>query len=106
MKINSIGINVYRQAIAAQPQDNKSSVKLASRADDNARVLLPGQDVKAPSRLAVKLPRGVFADLLTPEESEAIKMVFQKYDLSSDRPSTTDPARRDSHLGNNVDVRL
>jgi len=107
MKINSIGIESYRQAMGKpqvenRPADNK---KEASKV---ANVGIPAQSEKVGSKLAVRLQPGTFVDMLSAEEKQAVELFFEKFNSikSKDAVYARDGESNSSHLGKHVDVKL
>jgi len=109
MKINSIGIEAYRQ-ITNDSQVNKKSGSAENKmqTDRADRIQIPGQGDNIGSRLAVQLKKGSFIDMLSGEEKRALEMVFEKFrSLEIDGRSYDGKGTpRKSNLGNMVDVKL
>lgn len=107
MKINSIGINAYRQTVTEnQKRIPTPGENAAAKAAD--RVLIPGQEDSISSKLAVQLQRGKFADMLTPEERQALELIFEKFRLAGlgDEHYGQKAVQKSEHLGKVVDVKL
>ncbi len=109
MKINSVGIEAYRQ-LTGDNQVNKKTVpgENASRTEQSNRIAIPGQGKIPGSKLAVQLQKGSFLDMLSVEEKKALEMLFERFrsaELESGsygKKSATDAG----HLGKIVDVKL
>jgi hypothetical protein len=107
MKINSIGINAYRQAME-KPNTESQMLDKSSKSTATSKVEIPGQAKKIGSNLAVKLKPGTFVDMLSTEEKEALTLLFEKFKESGALDGTY---RREgesgkAHIGNFVDVKL
>ena len=107
MKVNSIGIDTYRQTMNKPAVDNKPVADGKSQVNAGQKIEIPGQPDKISSSLAIKLKSGAFADMLSAEEKEAIELLFAKYQ-NGNRGSaySSDGAASQAHLGNVVDVKL
>lgn len=108
MKINSIGIDAYRQATERPQVENRPAPQKQSEAEQASRLQIPGQLNKAGSKLAVKLEPGTFVDMLSTEEKKAFEMVFERFrQLSSaDGAYNENGAGKRQTVGNFVDVSL
>ena len=71
MKINSIGIDTYRQAMEKPQTENRLNAEKDSKAAEASKVHIPSQTEKIGSKLGVKLKPGTFIDMLSQEEKEA-----------------------------------
>jgi hypothetical protein len=106
MKINSIGLDVYRKTMEKPLPDNQSPDK-GSPATGIGNVHIPSQTNKIGSKLAVTLKPGTFIDMLTPEEKRAFELVFEKFrQVGSPDGSYGSEGVNKSHIGNFVDVKL
>jgi hypothetical protein len=109
MNINSIGINAYRQTTAENQLQKKSGSTVNDVSTSPAdRVAIPGQENNITSKLAVQLKRGNFADMLTPEERQALELIFEKFRLAGleeENYGQKGPQKAE-HLGKAVDVKL
>ncbi len=108
MKVNSIGIDAYRQATEKPQAENRPALQKQSEAAQAARLHIPGQLNKDGSKLAVKLEPGTFIDMLSAEEKKAFEMVFERFrQLSSAGGSYNENgAGKRQTVGNFVDVTL
>ncbi len=79
MKINSVGIEAYRQLGGNAQVNRHSQSGKTESALKSGRVEIPIQDNRVSSKLGVKLKEGSFLDRLTPEEKQALEMLFSKY---------------------------
>ena len=83
MKINPIGIQSYQQLERRdKPAETAPDGKKLSKAGESVTISL--QAAGASSRLAVKAPRGDYTEFLTPEERNALEILFRRFN---------DPAR-------------
>jgi hypothetical protein len=78
MKINPIGIQSYQQlerrdAPAQAPPDGKK----VSAGD--SKVTISPQAADAGSRVTVKAPQSSYAEILTPEEKQALELLFRRF---------------------------
>lgn len=107
MKINSIGINAYRQTIT-ENQKRIPTPEGNTKPHSVDRVLIPGQENSITSKLAVQLKGGKFADMLTPEERQALELIFEKFRLAGlgDEHYAQKAVQKSEHLGKVVDVKL
>lgn len=108
MKINSIGIDAYRQAAERSQVENRPAAQKQSEVEKASRVHIPGHLNKAGSKLGVKLPEGSFVDMLSTEEKKAFEMVFERFrQLSTaDGAYNENGAGKRQAVGNFVDVTL
>jgi hypothetical protein len=105
MKINSIGISAYQQAIkqnavSRQPQE----IERADRARQPEQVSIPGQGGRVNSRVSVKLKGNRFLELLSSEEQQALGTLFKKFGDKS-MAEIVDFSGQ-NNLGNFIDVKL
>ncbi len=105
MKINATGIDAYRN-ITGENQINRKPVSTDNRAEQGDKVQIPVQDKAPGSKLSVNLKNGSFADMLSPEERQALEMIFEKFrgaeGRSYEKSGTVDKPR----LGSIVDIKL
>ena len=110
MKINPIGIQSYQQLTNRQ---NQSAQKLqdekASLVTDN-KVTIDPQQEDAGSRLAVKANSGSYADYLSPEEKNALDLLFSKFKnterFGGSYQSEQSPVSKKQSLGNTIDIKV
>ena len=114
MKVNPIGIQSYQQlnrnekpsgqANGAQTQIQDGIVK----SDQNQLTIKPAAEES--SRIAVKAARGSYADLLSPQEKQALDLLFSRYrDNSRFGPAykSSEPSQNETEsLGSLVDVKV
>ena len=105
MKINSIGINAY-QEMAGKAQANKKPVEttVTNQVQKADKIKIPGRTDRIGSDLSIKLEGEEYADLLSPEEKQALELLFEKY--GGKRGSLNSNANNQQLLGTFVDVKL
>jgi hypothetical protein len=112
MKLNPVGISSYQQLggrEATRQAQAESSNQDAGKSQ--ATVAIAPQSESQSSRLAVKIQGGSYADYLSPEEKNALELLFNRFnDKSRFGPSygrTSSASDGESaHLGNLVDVKV
>ncbi len=110
MQVNPIGIQSYQQVTqrenspASQAEGKDKSQKSPSK------VTITPHDELAGSKMAVKAPRGTYADALTDVEKKALDLLFSRFRGSgrfgpgyAAGTATDDDARL---VGNMVDVKV
>lgn len=79
MKINPIGINSYQQLTGQDASRKPSTEKKAEVSLAQSTVLITPKSEATSSRLAVKAEAGSYADFLSPEEKNALELLFSRY---------------------------
>ena len=108
MKVNPVAIQTYQQLVQQQPRQAETEPQ-ADRAGRPA-VESPRDTATlsaGTSRLAVKGPSGTYADYLTPEEKEALDVLFSRY--RGNRFARTDSADSPAEppaLGQVIDIKV
>jgi hypothetical protein len=105
MKINPVGVETYRQAMTRPPVDNKTVPENKARVNET-RINIPNEAERTGSRLSVKLKPGTFSDMLSPQEKQALDMLFAKYNNIKQGDYSRSNDTGQGHLGNLVDVKL
>lgn len=105
MKINSIGINAY-QEMANRAQASKKPVApiKSEQVQKTGKIQIPVRTNRTGSDLSVKLNGEDYAEMLSPEEKQALELLFEKY--GGKRGITNSGAANRPGLGNFVDVKL
>lgn len=105
MKINSIGINAY-QEMAGRSQANKKPVEtnITNQIQKTEKIQIPSRINRLGSDLSIKLEGEEYADMLSPEEKQALELLFEKY--GDKRGITNSNAANRPGLGTFVDVKL
>lgn len=109
MTINPIGIQSYQQTAR---RDNPALAPQADQARDAAaerQLTITPQGETAPSALAVRSKSGTYADSLSPEEKQALEILFSRFRDASrfGGELSQDATGRDSQaLGNIIDVKV
>jgi hypothetical protein len=108
MKVNSIGVDAYRQAAVRPHTDNRSAAGSSNQAERADRIRIPGQGEKVGSELSVRLKPGAFMDVLSAEEKQAIELLFEKFSAARFRAGaySKEVGDEETELGNHVDVKL
>lgn len=78
MKVNPVGIQTYQHVTR---RENDTRPAIADKAADSrqTQVTITPQDDTAVSSLAVKGPRGSYAEFLSPEERQALDLLFNRF---------------------------
>ena len=78
MKVNPLGIQAYQQV---NRSDRPTSEAAASRTGqtNNQSVVIEPQATVSKSALAVKAPSGSYAKFLSPEERQALDLLFARF---------------------------
>lgn len=109
MKINPIGISSYQQLTGQDASRKPSADKKAEAPGAQSTVLITPQSEAKSSRLAVKAEAGSYADFLSPEEKNALELLFSRYtDRGRFGPSYSRNATEQEEsvrLGNVVDLK-
>ncbi len=105
MKINPVGVEAYRQAMNKPQVDNKAVAGNKPRINEN-RIKIPGETERTGSKLSVKLKPGMFSDMLSVEEKQALELLFAKYSNIKQSEYNANSEAGQTHLGNFVDVKL
>jgi len=108
MKINSIGIQNYQQL--NRPDSNRpETADRRSGADSPDPVLIQPQQAQPASTLAVKAPSGTYADALSPQERQALDLLFARFRESGRfAPGVRGEAETtgEQGIGNIIDVKV
>jgi hypothetical protein len=105
MKISSIGVNAYREMTDQTRVIQKTSVpKQPEHIEKTGQVHIPGQANNIGSKLSVRLPSADYAEMLSPEERQALELLFQHYGKGIGKAAAS--ANSEAGLGNFVDVKL
>jgi hypothetical protein len=108
MKINSVGIQNYQQ-LNRQENNRPPTADRQPSADAQDSVLITPQPAQPSSVLSVKAPSGTYADALTPQERQALDLLFARFKESG---RFTAAARSDGEngsdlgIGNIIDVKV
>lgn len=109
MKINPIGIQSYQQTTRRDNAAVSSQTDQTRDAAVERQLSITPQRETEQSRLAVRAKNGNYADSLSPEEKQALEILFSRFrdasrfggGLAQDAPG------QDSHvLGNLIDVKV
>ncbi|UCG61954.1 MAG: hypothetical protein JSV52_01295 [Candidatus Zixiibacteriota bacterium] len=79
MKINPIAIQSYQQAVRRDEKPALQTQNNDQAATAPAKVKIAPQNEGAESRVAVRAHVGNYADILTPEEKNALDLLFSKF---------------------------
>ncbi|HKK20141.1 MAG TPA: hypothetical protein VJ983_01610 [candidate division Zixibacteria bacterium] len=105
MNINPVGIQSYQQINVREDNQTQKSQDSAAQAQ---AVSIEPQDL-APSKVAVKASSGSYAQYLSPEEKNALDLLFARFQ-NADRfgPGYTenDPSAETGPLGKLIDVKV
>ena len=105
MKINSIGINAY-QEMTGRAQASKKPVETIKneQIQKPGKVQIPSRTDRVGSDLSIKLDGEDYAEMLSPEEKQALELLFEKY--GDKRGITNSSSTNRPGLGTFVDVKL
>ena len=110
MKVDTIGINSYQQLTGQETNRQKGTENSEELAQAQKTVTIPVQEQSESSRLAVKAPSGSYAEFLSPEERNALDLLFSRYSdraaFNRDYSPKSNNNENDSHLGNTIDLKV
>jgi hypothetical protein len=105
MNINPVGIQSYQQINVREDNQTQKSQDSAAQAQ---AVSIEPQDL-APSKVAVKASSGSYAQYLSPEEKNALDLLFARFQ-NADRfgpgYAENDPTAESGPLGKLIDVKV
>jgi len=105
MKINPIGINAYQEmANRTQASRKPVAVNHTEPTQKPGKINIPGRVDKAGSDISVRLEGQDYAEMLSPEEKQALELLFEKY--GDKRGKSGSASVNPSGLGTFVDVKL
>ena len=105
MKINSIGINAYQEMTGRVQSGKKPAVIDKTEEKVKAgKIQIPGRINKVGSDISVKLGGSEYASMLSPEEKQALELLFEKFGDNKGMNITESTSR--PGLGRFVDVKL
>lgn len=78
MKVNPIGIQSYQQLTRRDPQPASVDDQKTTAARQETVKIEP-KGLEQTSRLAVKAPTGTYAERLSPEERQALDLLFGRF---------------------------
>lgn len=78
MKINPIGIHSYQQLTRRDNPANAAPASDELSKTDSSVTISPQADGTG-SRLAIKAPKGSYAEFLTPQERKALEILFRRF---------------------------
>jgi hypothetical protein len=109
MKVNPLGIQAY-QHLARQEKPTAERSDNTIKGAGEEKVVIEPQPSVSKSALAVKVPSGNYTKFLSPEERQALDLLFARFgDRSRFGPaldSGTDTSQTGSSLGRVVDVKV
>jgi hypothetical protein len=109
MKVNPVSIQAYQQP-APKSEADPAARRPAEKPAPESAIQIGPQKETAGSRLAVRPPTGTYAEFLSPEEKQALDILFSRFrdsnrfgsayraDQQADQPETG--------LGQVVDVKV
>ena len=109
MKVNPIGIQSYQQLTNRQTQTSQKLSEQQSEAVADKKVTISPQE-NAGSRIAVKANSGNYSEYLSPEEKNALDILFSRF-KDSERFGTsfnsdTQVEARQKTLGIQIDLKV
>jgi len=78
MQVNPIGVQSYQQ-LNRQDKPNDAANGAQSTVAEPKKVTISPQEQPTESRLAVKVPRGSYAENLTEAETRALDLLFSRF---------------------------
>jgi hypothetical protein len=91
MKINSVGIDAYRQLSDNSQVNRRNQAENTENSKKTGQVEIPIQENRISSKVGVKLQQGNFLDRLTTEEKQALEMLFSKYGVDGSKSTDSAP---------------
>lgn len=79
MKVNPVAIQSYQQAVRREDSAALKPGDKNEAADSGKNVKIAPQNEGVESRVAVKARVGNYADILTPEEKNALDLLFSRF---------------------------
>ena len=108
MKVNPIGIQTYQQLNRKDNENNVPVAEKQTKAVDRKLSISPQEEV-SPSKLAIKANSGDYAQYLSPEERNALDILFARYkETGRFGPTYQKDANQsnDNNLGRMVDIKV
>lgn len=109
MKVNPLGVQAY-QHLARQEKPTADRSENAITGSGVEKVVIEPQPSVTKSALAVKIPKGNYSKFLSPEERQALDLLFARFSDSSRFGSAyvaeTENSDQSANLGRVVDVRV
>jgi hypothetical protein len=106
MQVNPIGVQTYQQFNRQENVADKTDDAAVAKAEAKNVTIKP-QDEMAPSRLAVKAPRGSYADNLTEAETRALDLLFSRFNEAGRfGPGYADDEAAEKAVGNVIDLKV
>ena len=104
MKVNPVSIQSYQQI--AQRDRAADRAKIA-KADDQSLTIQP-EKKSVSSSLAVRVPGASYADVLSPEENQALNLLFSKFRGNDQLGSgyQAGPAADETGVGRIIDLKV
>ncbi|MCP4703807.1 MAG: hypothetical protein GY865_04280 [candidate division Zixibacteria bacterium] len=105
MNINSVGINAYRD-MTGKTQTSKKPVEAEKtvQIQKPEKIKIPGRIDKIGSDVSIRLEGEEYAEMLSPEEKQALELLFDKYGDKRGMLNSGNSSR--PGLGSFVDVKL
>lgn len=107
MQVNPVGVQSYQQLNRQENAANRTDD--AGQAAESKKVTINPTDQAGESRLAVKVPRGSYADNLSGAETRALDLLFSRFtDAARFGPGYSDDSDSDSAetgVGNVIDMK-
>ena len=108
MKVNPIGIQTYQQLNRKDNQTNLPVAEQQTKAVDKQLSISPQEKISQ-SKLAVKANSGDYSQYLTPEERNALDILFARYkETGRFGPTYQKDANQSvgNNLGRTIDVKV
>jgi hypothetical protein len=108
MQINPVGVQSYQQLNRQEKATNLANE--TGQAVESKKVTISPSDQSSESRLAVKVPRGSYADNLSGAETRALDLLFGRFtDAARFGPGYSDDAEgvaAETGMGNVIDLKV
>lgn len=107
MQVNPVGLQSYQQLNRQESAANRTDD--AGKSSESKKVTINPTDQAGESRLAVKVPKGSYADNLSGAETRALDLLFSRFtDAARFGPGYSNDADNDSAeagMGNVIDMK-
>ncbi len=108
MKINPLGIQSYEQINKRENRAVQTSAENIKAGADSKVEITPQENISG-SKLSIKAPESSFAEMLSPEERQALDLLFNKF-KNSERFGAgfnrNSGAAANKMVGNVVDIKV
>ena len=108
MKINALGIQAYQQLQGQKRTPLQQDPEAEKSARSEERMSIPAQPGNESSTIAVKPAQGSYAQFLSPEERQALDLLFGRYQGSNSATSGSDASQQpeQARVGAVIDIKV